>query len=267
MYLDSRWRGNIWIPSGMRSWYTAWPMHWRGGCRSAADWSGIFNQRSDWIWRRSGHSHSRNDAWTLYDCGDPADSFGGSSCGIGGASDTEKSGKKKRTSIHSISCVRRVVLCHDGDGTVKGKKAEKGSFTVEISLIMSLLIPLLMCLIYLGFYMHDRAFLEGAALEAACTASLYAGEEMQEDYTESREQALLKERLFGVYNITGNVELGEETVKVSYSGEFQIPGMIAKFLEKTSLPIQAEAEVNFKDARKAVNQLYSLSKVLKGGKD
>ena len=150
---------------------------------------------------------------------------------------------------------------------MKGKKAEKGSFTVEISLIMSLLIPLLMCLIYLGFYMHDRAFLEGAALEAACTASLYAGEEMQEDYTESREQALLKERLFGVYNITGNVELGEETVKVSYSGEFQIPGMIAKFLEKTSLPIQAEADVNFKDARKAVNQLYSLSKVLKGGKD
>ena len=47
---------------------------------------------------------------------------------------------------------------------MKGKKAEKGSFTVEISLIMSLLIPLLMCLIYLGFYMHDRAFLEGAAL-------------------------------------------------------------------------------------------------------
>ena len=57
---------------------------------------------------------------------------------------------------------------------MKGKKAEKGSFTVEISLIMSLLSPLLMCLIYLGFYMHDRAFLEGAALEAACTASLYA---------------------------------------------------------------------------------------------
>ena len=72
---------------------------------------------------------------------------------------------------------------------MKRKKSEKASFTVEISLLMSILLPILMCLIYTGFYMHDRAFLEGAALEAACTASLYAGEEIQEEYTENREKA------------------------------------------------------------------------------
>lgn len=150
---------------------------------------------------------------------------------------------------------------------MKRKKSEKASFTVEISLLMSILLPILLCLIYTGFYMHDRAFLEGAALEAACTASLYTGEERQKEYTENREKALLNERLFGVYSITGNVELEKEKVKVSYSGKFQIPGMMAKLFGKTSLPIEATAEADFKDARKAVNKIYSLSKMLKGGKD
>lgn len=156
----------------------------------------------------------------------------------------KKAGRKKELPfIPFLACAGWFCVMME-TGTVKGKKAEKGSFTVEISLIMSLLIPLLMCLIYLGFYMHDRAFLEGAALEAACTASLYAGEEMQEDYTESREQALLKERLFGVYNITGNVELGEETVKFRTAG-ISDSWNDCKVLEKTSLPIQAGSGSEF----------------------
>ena len=53
----------------------------------------------------------------------------------------------------------------------------KGSFTVEASLLMAILIPLLVGMMYLGFYLHNRAFLPGAACELAQIGLLYDREE------------------------------------------------------------------------------------------
>lgn len=44
-------------------------------------------------------------------------------------------------------------------------KRKKGSYTVEAAMLMSILIPVFIGIIYLGFYLHDKALLEGAALE------------------------------------------------------------------------------------------------------
>ncbi|MDO5425806.1 MAG: hypothetical protein Q4F41_19025 [Eubacteriales bacterium] len=140
-------------------------------------------------------------------------------------------------------------------------KGEKGSFTIEISLLMLILIPLLVCLIYMGFYMHDRAFLEGAALETACVASLNAGEENQGTMAEMKKEEFLRGKLFGTRDVVGTVELGTERVSVVFSGNFTMPGMLLEFLGKSVLPIRADAQAEIKNPKKTVNKIHSLAKI------
>ena len=49
---------------------------------------------------------------------------------------------------------------------------KKGSYTVEAALLMGILIPLLVGVIYLGFFMMIRGTVQGEALEKALTALL-----------------------------------------------------------------------------------------------
>lgn len=47
------------------------------------------------------------------------------------------------------------------------RKIKKGSFTVEAALLMPVIFLVLMGLLYLNFYVHNRAWLTAAAYEAA----------------------------------------------------------------------------------------------------
>ena len=47
------------------------------------------------------------------------------------------------------------------------KKLKKGSFTIEAALLMPLILMVLMGLLYLDFFVHNRAWLTSAAYEAA----------------------------------------------------------------------------------------------------
>ena len=55
---------------------------------------------------------------------------------------------------------------------------KKGSYTVEAALLMGVLIPLLVGVIYLGFFMMIRGNVQGEAIEKALTA-LLIGEETE----------------------------------------------------------------------------------------
>ena len=47
------------------------------------------------------------------------------------------------------------------------KKLKKGSFTIEAALLMPLILMVLMGLLYLDFFVHNRAWLTAAACESA----------------------------------------------------------------------------------------------------
>ena len=52
------------------------------------------------------------------------------------------------------------------------KRLKKGSLTIETALIMSLLLLIVMSVIYLFFWVHNRAWLTAAAYEAALDGSM-----------------------------------------------------------------------------------------------
>ena len=51
------------------------------------------------------------------------------------------------------------------------KKLKKGSFTLEAALLMPLLLTVIMSMLYLDFFVHNRAWLTAAAYEAAVSGS------------------------------------------------------------------------------------------------
>lgn len=135
----------------------------------------------------------------------------------------------------------------------------RGSFTVELSLLMALILPVLTALIYLGFYMHDRAFLTGAALETACVAALNWGEDMREDAAQSRKEEFLKQGLLGTRELQGAVYVKGESVEAEYSGTFLLPSFVSGLFGMESVQIQVRAGMDLKNPRREVNRIHSLA--------
>ena len=52
------------------------------------------------------------------------------------------------------------------------KKLKKGSFTLEAALLMPLLLMVIMSMLYLDFFVHNRAWLTAAAYEAAVSGRI-----------------------------------------------------------------------------------------------
>ena len=54
----------------------------------------------------------------------------------------------------------------------RSMKKKKGSYTLEASVLMGIILSVLVAVIYLGFWYHDKSFLQSAAYEAVCVAGL-----------------------------------------------------------------------------------------------
>ena len=57
------------------------------------------------------------------------------------------------------------------------EKAKKGSFTIEAACVMSLILVAVMGILYLCFFVHNRAWLTAAACESALTGSMEGNRE------------------------------------------------------------------------------------------
>lgn len=114
----------------------------------------------------------------------------------------------------------------------------RGSFTVEASLLMTIILPVLVALIYTGFYIHDSAILQGAACEVAAMGSNLAMEEDRESILYRKMEELKTGRLLGTREVAASLSISKTRVSVSYSGNFYVPGMIGRLLSGNSLRIE-----------------------------
>ena len=100
------------------------------------------------------------------------------------------------------------------------RQIKKGSFTIEAACVMSLVLLVLMGVLYLSFFVHNRAWLTAAACESALTGSM---EGIRKD-GQSQEVAAVRSRelgnvgFFGAENLTGQVKNGKE-IKVTYTAD------------------------------------------------
>lgn len=108
------------------------------------------------------------------------------------------------------------------------KKIKKGSFTIEAALLMPLILMVLIGVLYLDFFVHNRAWLTSAAYEAAVSGSMEGYKKKGNIY----EKADIQGRMLGSTALPGGENLSMQTsagktVKVTY--RLEVP---AGFLEQ-----------------------------------
>lgn len=111
----------------------------------------------------------------------------------------------------------------------KNRFVMSGSFTVEATLLMTILIPVLAALIYAAFYVHDSALLQGIVCELAAEGSNLSLEKDRAGELEKMKKELLSSRFADAQKISVSVETEKNAVSVSGSSEFYFPGIIMHF--------------------------------------
>lgn len=148
--------------------------------------------------------------------------------------------------------------------TDRKKCCFRGSYTVEAALLMGIIPAVLISVIYLGFLMHDRAFLQAAAHEMASVVSLH--EEDDRDFSELADR-LIAGRMLGTYGAAGSIWRGEKNVVVQYNGSFQIPGMIRMYFGEGEVQIQSRVELTTQSASKRIQKIRGLVKIARKVRD
>lgn len=100
------------------------------------------------------------------------------------------------------------------------EKAKKGSFTIEAACVMSLILVAVMGILYLCFFVHNRAWLTAAACESALTGSMEGNREGGNTGAAAgkRSQELGDIGFFGAENLKTQIKDGKE-VTVSYTAD------------------------------------------------
>ena len=137
----------------------------------------------------------------------------------------------------------------------------KGSYTVELALLMGIILPVLVSIIYIGFYCHDQGFLQGAAHETACMASLRV-DDMESNMSGVTEK-IVKGRMLGTRNVSGNISGDKKTAEISYQGNFFIPGMTRIFFENSQIAMGANVTMTLERPSKRIQKIRSVVKVIK----
>lgn len=103
-------------------------------------------------------------------------------------------------------------ICQTTNRTVN-----KGSLTVEIACVMPLILFTLLGLIYLNFFVHNRAWLTAAAYESAVSGSMEGVRKNGQVYDTARmrSEELGNTGFFGAENLSTQTNVGKQ-VQVTY---------------------------------------------------
>lgn len=137
----------------------------------------------------------------------------------------------------------------------------KGSYTVEAALIMSILIPLLSAIIYLGFYVHNKAVLQEAACRIVSAGSLNQAEGKASQVMEEIKQDILECRLIGMSGAQGEVTEGS-TLSASFRGSFYVPGLVMRFFCGNRMEITVNKSMKNVQPVKILQKIRSIEKLL-----
>ncbi len=104
------------------------------------------------------------------------------------------------------------------------KRKFKGSYTIEASLIFPFIMTVVVFIIYVSFYLHDRAVMSSCAYQAALKGSLVrtSAEDMAKEAKKAAEYNI-EGLLLQTGDLETKAEVSDDEVLVSYTGVLRIP--------------------------------------------
>lgn len=139
------------------------------------------------------------------------------------------------------------------------QKAKKGSLTIETACLMPLLLLVLMGILYLSFFVHNRAWLTAAAYESALSGSMEGIRKDGQVYETARirSEELANTGFFGAENLSTQTNVGKE-VQVTYDLD-TVSGYGG-----LSWHLRTEGTAKIIDPVKHIRKIRSAAAILKG---
>ena len=142
----------------------------------------------------------------------------------------------------------------------------RASFTVEASLLMTVILPVLLAILYYGFFLHDKGVLNGASQQVAAQADL-------NNFRSSGNNRLgklakkMEKRTAPSKNVSSSVSVTRTRASVSYSAAMSLPGLISSLFGRKRLDTGASAKRTLlypADIIRKIRGLEYASALLKG---
>lgn len=125
---------------------------------------------------------------------------------------------------------------------------------------MGILLPLFVALIYMGFFLHDRGFFQGAAFETAVCVSLHADEKDLDG--SGALQGLISGRMLGTKEIAAGAASDGKQVEASCRGRFAVPGMSRIFFGEDGIELGAKTVLSTERPSRKIQVIRGAVKVI-----
>ncbi len=100
----------------------------------------------------------------------------------------------------------------------------KGSYTVEASLLFPFILSVIVFIMYMSFFLHDRCVMNQSAYQAALRASrVKTGDNKVMSTAERAAGELMEKTVLATSGVTHSIDISGSEVKVRYEGILRIP--------------------------------------------
>ena len=131
------------------------------------------------------------------------------------------------------------------------KKNLSASYTIEAALVFPLIMGVIVFLIYISFFLHDRAVMKSCAYQAALKASLIrtSSSDMEQEARKAANYNI-DGLLLATEDLSTEVNVSGKEISVSYSGRLRIPqgALFIRIAGTESIDVKGEATSYQKDA-------------------
>lgn len=107
---------------------------------------------------------------------------------------------------------------------MKRKLVLKGSYTIEASFLLPMILTVIVVITYLSMFLHDRQVLNSAAYTASLRGSQMINGENIFSEVEKCSKALINNKLLITDGIVTDIEVNSNEVSVKYNGRIELPG-------------------------------------------
>lgn len=118
---------------------------------------------------------------------------------------------------------------------LKANQTAPAVFTVEATLLMTIILPVLLAMIYLGYLDHDRGVLQASASETAALADNSAPDPNRSSKLKMHASSLGKDAVLVTKDLKASFSLNKNFVQVSYSGSMKVPGLLLQLFGSENL--------------------------------
>lgn len=148
-----------------------------------------------------------------------------------------------------------------------GYFALQGSYTIEAALIFPFIMGTVVFLIYMSFFLHDRAVMKSCAYQAALKGSLIrtAGSDMVREAKKAADYNI-EGLLLMTEGLQTEVSLSGSEIRVSYRGTMRIPQgiLFMKIAGTDGIQVEGAGSAKQKDAIEFIKKTRAIGRVVEG---